>query len=148
MSSPPVTIGADASIADAAKIMVERRIGCVPVVDGSGNLLGLVTDRMFFPTPGGFGYTSGDLSQLAGMWLGDLANLEETVRSARSKHVREVMTTERISVHEDDPISGVAEQLVSDRVYHVAVVRGRKVVGIISRRDILKVFAAGNRQDR
>jgi CBS domain-containing protein len=121
--------------------MIEKRIGCLPVVDGSGNLVGLITDRAYFPTPGGFGYTSGDISQLAGMWLGDLSNLEEAVRAARSKRVRELMTTEHISVHEDDPVSGVAELLVNDRIYHVAVVRGRKVVGIISRRDILKVFA-------
>ena len=145
MSSPPVTVGPDSSIADAARIMIEKRIGCVPVVDASGNLLGLVTDRVYFPAPGGFGYTSGELSQVAGMWLGDLANLEETVRSARSKPVRDVMTTERVSVHEDDPISAVAALLIHDRVHHVAVVRGRNVVGVISRRDILKVFAGVDR---
>lgn len=141
MSSPAVTIRADASLADAARIMIEKRIGSLPVVDDSGNLVGLITDQAFFPTPGGFGYTSGDLSRLAGMWVGDLDNLEDAMRSARSKPVRDVMITGRVTVHEDDPISSVTQVLVDDRIHHVAVLRGKKVVGIISRRDVLKVFA-------
>ncbi len=43
MSSPPVVIGPDASVEDAALLMAERRIGCLPVVDGE-RLLGMITE--------------------------------------------------------------------------------------------------------
>jgi CBS domain-containing protein len=148
MSSPVVTIPAESSIADAARTMIEKRIGCLVVVDASsGDMVGLVTERSFFPSQGGFGYTSGDLSQLAGTWLGDLEDLEETVRAARSRPVSEVMSTDRVAVHEGDGLGDVASLLVSDRIHHVAVLRGKKAVGVISRRDLLKVFAGRDGQD-
>jgi CBS domain-containing protein len=43
MSSPPVTIGADASVQEAAKLMAERKIGCLPVLDGE-KFAGIVTE--------------------------------------------------------------------------------------------------------
>ena len=44
MSSPPVTIGADDDVAAAAKLVADRGIGCLPVVD-HGSLLGILTRR-------------------------------------------------------------------------------------------------------
>ena len=44
MSSPPVTIEADAPIEDAARSMAERKIGCLPVVDDAGGFVGLITE--------------------------------------------------------------------------------------------------------
>jgi CBS domain-containing protein len=43
MSSPPVVIGPDATIREAALLMADRKIGCLPVVEG-GRLIGLVTE--------------------------------------------------------------------------------------------------------
>ena len=43
MSSPPITIEGEKDLAEAARIIVERRIGCLPVIDDEGNLIGLVT---------------------------------------------------------------------------------------------------------
>jgi CBS domain-containing protein len=43
MSTPPVTIGPDASVGEAARIMAERKIGCLPVVQGD-RLVGLLTE--------------------------------------------------------------------------------------------------------
>ena len=44
MSSPAITITADAAIRDAARAMAERKIGCLPVVGSPGKLIGLVTE--------------------------------------------------------------------------------------------------------
>jgi CBS domain-containing protein len=43
MSAPPVTVGPDASVEEAACVMADRKIGCLPVVDGD-ELVGLVTE--------------------------------------------------------------------------------------------------------
>jgi CBS domain-containing protein len=43
MSSPPIVVGPDATVEDAARVMAERKIGCLPVVDGD-DLLGLITE--------------------------------------------------------------------------------------------------------
>jgi CBS domain-containing protein len=44
MSAPPIVIGPDASIDEAALVMAEKKIGCLPVVDDDGHLLGMVTE--------------------------------------------------------------------------------------------------------
>ena len=44
MSSPPISIGPDVPIRDAARIMAKRKIGCLPVVQDSGEVLGIVTE--------------------------------------------------------------------------------------------------------
>jgi len=44
MSEPPVVIDPDASIAEAASVMADRKIGCLPVVDSLGNLIGMLTE--------------------------------------------------------------------------------------------------------
>jgi acetoin utilization protein AcuB len=44
MSSPAITVGADAPVELAARMMAERKIGCLPVLDPDGRLVGLVTE--------------------------------------------------------------------------------------------------------
>ena len=44
MSAPAVTIGPDQTVEDAAKVMAERKIGCLPVVDVGDVLMGLITE--------------------------------------------------------------------------------------------------------
>jgi len=46
MSDPPITVTADTGVSEAARLMVEKKVGCLPVVDGK-RLIGLVTDTDF-----------------------------------------------------------------------------------------------------
>ena len=46
MSDPPITVTGDTGISEAARLMVEKKVGCLPVVDGK-RLIGLVTDTDF-----------------------------------------------------------------------------------------------------
>ncbi len=52
MSDPPITVTADTRISEAARLMVEKKVGCLPVVDGN-RLIGLVTDTDFLKVLGG-----------------------------------------------------------------------------------------------
>ena len=51
MSDPPITVTADTGISEAARLMVEKKVGCLPVVDGN-RLIGLVTDTDFLKVLG------------------------------------------------------------------------------------------------
>ena len=44
MSGPPIVIGPEAAVEDAARVMADRKIGCLPVVDRGNSLVGLVTE--------------------------------------------------------------------------------------------------------
>ena len=50
MTSPAITVGPDATLIEAAKIMVSHRIGCLPVVNDELQVLGIITERSFFPS--------------------------------------------------------------------------------------------------
>jgi acetoin utilization protein AcuB len=58
MSAPPFVIGPDASIDEAARVMAEKKIGCLPVVDGE-DLLGMVTETDVLRCVAGIGPDEG-----------------------------------------------------------------------------------------
>jgi CBS domain-containing protein len=58
MSAPPIVIGPDASIDEAARVMAEKKIGCLPVVDGE-DLLGMVTETDVLRCVAGIGPDEG-----------------------------------------------------------------------------------------
>ena len=58
MSSPPIVIGPDATIDEAARVMAEKKIGCLPVVDGD-HLLGMVTETDVLRAVAGIGPEEG-----------------------------------------------------------------------------------------
>jgi len=51
MSDPPITVTADTGISEAARLMVEKKVGCLPVVDGK-RLIGLITETDFLKVLG------------------------------------------------------------------------------------------------
>jgi CBS domain-containing protein len=142
MTSPAITIQSDASLADAAALMLSRRIGCLPVLDGSGDgkgrLIGLITDDSFFPREKQVPYTHERLGWLFGEWLGDIDQLDETLRSLRERPVTDGLIARR-PVAIDTPLPEIARRLLGEHLHHVAVVRDDEVVGVISRHDMAKL---------
>lgn len=105
MTAPVITVGPDASVGHIAEILTARRISAVPVVDGAGAVLGLVSER-------------------------DLL-----ARSGRA--AREVMTTSVITVTTDTDIEQVRRLLVDAPIRRVPVLSAGRLVGIISRHDLV-----------
>jgi CBS domain-containing protein len=138
MTPDPVTIGPDISVTDAAHLMVTRRVGALPVVlDGA--LVGLVTEgdlimqdaKVHFPTY---------LSLLGGYIFAPGASdrFESALRKAVGATVGDVMTTEPITVTPDALVSDIATLLVERDVARVPVVENDRVVGIVSKSDIVR----------
>jgi len=138
MTSPAITISSDATLADAAALILSRRIGCLPVLDANGRLMGLITDDSFFPREKQVPYTHERFTWLLGGWLGDMDQLDETLRGLRDRPVTDGLI-ERHSVSVDTPLAAIARQLLVERVHHVVVVQDDEVVGVISRHDMAKL---------
>jgi CBS domain-containing protein len=142
MVSPAITVGPDASVAETADILLENRISAVPVVNEKGALVGIVSE--------------GDLIRRAEIgtdrrrswWLELLASNNtiamEYVKSHASK-VSDIMTTWPITVGEETPLAEIADLLETRQIKRVPVVRDGKVVGIVSRANLLQAFAAMRR---
>ena len=111
MATEVISVQPSMTVQELANLLTERRISGAPVVDYRGMLLGIVSDA--------------DI-------LSRRRN-EETVRS--------IMTTDVIAVAEDESVQEIALLLSVKRINRVPVLRQGKLVGIVSRTDIVKAMA-------
>jgi CBS domain-containing protein len=143
MVSPVITVGPDASVVEVAEILLKNRISAVPVVDQAGTLVGIVSE--------------GDLMRRAEVgtdrrrswWLELIAGYETIVADYVKSHahkVSDVMTTWPVTVTEATPLAEIADLLEGRRIKRVPVMREGKVVGIVSRANLLQAFASMYRQ--
>jgi CBS-domain-containing membrane protein len=112
MSQSLVTIGPEAKIQEAIETLMRKKISGLPVVDVNDQLVGIITEFAL---------------------LAMAYDVE-----VRQEQVRKHMTTEVIAVHPDDPLSKIADTCIIHRVRRVPVVEAGRLVGLISRRDVLK----------
>jgi CBS domain-containing protein len=140
MTEGVMSIAGDATVLQAAELLVNTRVSAMPVLDGAGTMIGIVslTDLL----GGGHGSVLG--------WLREFAADERAAASLgyiRTVPVTDVMTPNVVVVADDASLLDVAELMHIRKVKHVPVVRDGGVVGMVSRIDILKAVishAAGD----
>lgn len=131
----------DTPVAEAAKLMAARGISGMPVVDRNGALVGTVSEVDLLRW-------HEDLPEKQQSWLGLLAEgtdlAPEFLEAIRAEHrkVENVMGRDPVSVAEDTPAREVARLIVERGIKRVPVLRDGKVVGIVSRADLVRAFAA------
>jgi CBS domain-containing protein len=138
MTFGAASIRPDASIEEAARLMVEQRVSGVPVVSSRGELLGVVTEGDLLRR------RSGDTAQDRPRWLELMLGSEKTdggPRLARLATVADVMSRPAVTVREDTTVQEVADILQQHGIKRVPVVKDGKVVGIVSRADLLRGVA-------
>ena len=128
-----VTVSGDATLDEAAGLMLQMDIGSLLVVDGRGHLIGILTDADFGvgPAPGA------GAPQVLGHRLQDEIPVSQIYRSAASRRVRDVMSAPVVTVDENASIDTVLARMFQSRIRHLPVVRGPIPVGMVSTRDLL-----------
>jgi CBS domain-containing protein len=138
MEKSVIAVGSDAGVSEAVRIMLQHKISGLPVIDAKGELVGIVTEGDFLRR------TETGTEVQRTRWLQLLAGTgrlaEEYVRS-HGRKVAEVMTTDVAAVSEDTELSAIVSIMEKRRIKRVPVVRDRKVVGIVTRADLLRGFA-------
>lgn len=125
MTPNPMTITPDTSFPDAFRIIQEKKIRHLPVVDEKGRLVGIVAQTdLWHASPS----TATTFSLFEVNYL--LANL----------HVREVMSSPPITVPEDAPLEEAARIMVENKIGCLPVMRNGTLVGMITETDIFKAF--------
>lgn len=138
MSLGAATIRSDASVAEAARLMLEYRISGLPVVDADGNLVGIVTEGDFLRRPEAG--TERRRPRWLELFVGSERLADEYVHS-HSRKVEDVMTRTVVTATEDTPVEEVIELMERHRIKRVPVVRDRKIIGIVSRANFLRAVA-------
>jgi CBS domain-containing protein len=133
-----ITVGPDTCVQDVARILLDARISGVPVVGADGKLRGIVSE--------------GDLMRRAEAgtgrkrpwWLLALTGrevlAEEFVRE-HSRKVADVMTRQVVTAAPDTPLSTIADLLEKNAIKRVPIVENGRVVGIVSRANLLQALA-------
>jgi CBS domain-containing protein len=143
MTADPVTAAPEMSVKDAAKMMVDKGIGALPVV-GDGELLGLVTEgdlimkdvKLEFPTY---------VHLLDGfiMYPPSTTRFEHELKKAVAATVGDVMTPDPVTVQASGSVEDLATLLVDRDVSRVPVLDGDQLVGIVTKSDVLRSIVGG-----
>jgi len=138
MTPDPVCISPDASIIDAIRLMLDRKFSGLPVVDARGSLVGIVTEGdLLRRTETG---TQRKRSRWIEFLMGGRLATEYVQTSGRK--VKDVMTSEVRTVTEDTPLEEVVHLMERHQIKRVLVVRDRKLVGIVTRANLLHALAS------
>jgi CBS domain-containing protein len=142
MTRHVVSISPNASIAEAAHMMLSNRISGLPVVGDQGDLIGIVTegDLLRRVETGTVHRRSRWLEFLIGP--GRLAS--EYVQS-HSRKVRDVMTPNPEAIGEDTPIENIVLIMEEKRIKRLPVIEGKKLIGIVSRANLIQALSTLSR---
>ncbi len=136
MTTPVVTVRPETPLKEVARLLVERRISGVPVVDADGRVLGVVSEADFLVREAGEARSPRHL-----LWW--FVAPRETVQSARLRSTTAggAMTSPAITIGPDRPLSEAAALMARSKVNRLPVVEAGQLVGIVSRADIVRAFA-------
>ena len=140
MVSPVITAGENETVRDVAKLLITKRISAVPVVDSSGELVGIVTEAdLLHRAEAG---TERPLSWWLSLLSGDRALADDYVKSHAVK-VKDVMTRDVKTAAPDTPLVEIADLFEAQHIKRVPIVtKGGDLVGIVSRANIIQAVAS------
>jgi CBS domain-containing protein len=139
MTREVVSIAPEASVMEAVRLMLQHKISGLPVIDASGSLQGVVTEGDFLRRVETG--TERKRSRFVEFLLGP-GRLAEDYVHASGRKVDEVMTPEPRTVGEDEPLEKVVHLMERYRVKRLPVLRGDKVVGIVTRQNLMRALAS------
>lgn len=139
MTRDVATITPDAPVLDALRLMLERRISGLPVIGEDGRLVGIVTEGDFVRR------AELDTERRRPRWLNFLlgpGRLASEYVGTHGRRTEEVMTRDVVAVDGDAPLAEVVDLMEKHGIKRVPVVHDGRLVGIVSRADLLRAFAA------
>lgn len=143
MTRPVITVTPETSIVEAANIMLQRHVSGLPVVDGGGKLVGVVSEGDFIRR------SEIGTGRKRGRWLRFILGPGKSAADFVHEHgrkVSEVMTKTPLTITEDTALAEIVDIMEKNHVKRLPVTRGDQVVGIVSRANLLQAVASLARQ--
>ena len=138
MTRQVITVAAGAAVLEAANIMLQKHISGLPVVNEAGKLVGIVSQGDFIRR------VEIGTQRKRGRWLkfllGPGREASDFVHE-RGRKVAEIMTPDPCTVTEDPTLEAIVELMERNRVKRLPVMRGDRLVGIVTRTNLLSAVA-------
>lgn len=144
MTKNVITLSPDMTVKEASEIFVNKKINGAPVVDNEQKVVGIVTDsdllmqdvKIHFPA---------SIQLLAGtILLGSERKFEEKFKKAVGSRVKDVMTEHVHTAEANDSLEDVATLMAEKDIGRIPIIEDRKIIGIVTKRDIIKTLARGD----
>ena len=145
MTSPVVSIEPDASIWQAVRIMLQRHISGLPVIDQKGGLVGIVTEGDFLRR------AETGTQRRRPRWLEYLigpGRLADEYTRSHGRKVSEIMTADPLTISEDTSVDEIVQLMEKRQIKRLPVVRDQEVVGIVSRANLMRLPASRATSDQ
>jgi CBS domain-containing protein len=142
MTKELITVSPQTEIAGAAKLLLEKRINGLPVIDESGKLVGilcqsdLVAQQKSIPIPSVYTLLESFIP------LTSLKRIDKEVRKIAALKVEQAMTPNPVTVGPETDIEDVARLMVDKKYHTLPVMEGDKIVGVVGKEDVLKTLLA------
>ncbi|MGL4796397.1 MAG: CBS domain-containing protein [Paraclostridium sp.] len=129
----------DDTIHDIAKILMQEKIGGLPVVDDDNRVVGIISEtdiikkEKHVDAPEFITFLQGVI------YLDDFKKIEKDIKDIAAVQVKDLMSKEVVRVYEDDTFDDIANIMIKQSINRVPVVdKDNKIKGIICRYDIIK----------
>lgn len=145
MTSPVITVGPQTPVQEIAALLLKRRISGVPVLE-DGELVGLVSEADLLHR-----HEIGTTRTAPGpRWLRLFSADRSAIDYVKShaRRARDVMTREVVSIAPDTPVAEIVALFETRGIKRVAVVRGKRLVGIVSRANLVRALAVKGRSKK
>lgn len=139
MSTKVVTVSPSTSVRDIAGLMVERHVSGLPVLNDNGTLVGMVSEGDLLRRP------EIGTQKHRRRWVSFFSGVDEQAREFTKSHALragDVMTEQVIHVSEETPLGEVVGLMEKHNIKRLPVLSDGKLVGIVSRADLLRALAA------
>ncbi|QIE47724.1 CBS domain-containing protein (plasmid) [Pseudohalocynthiibacter aestuariivivens] len=139
MTRNVITATADATVEEVTALMMANHVSAVPIIDEDGIILGLVSEGDLMRR------VEGATRAQKSWWLSLLYGSDATAGdfiAIRSRRVKDVMTRSVIVINPVTPVAEIARLLEEKRIKRVPVIKDGRIVGIVSRANLLQALAA------
>jgi CBS domain-containing protein len=139
MTRAVISVDPDATVLQAARLMLQRRISGLPVIDKAGKLVGILSEGDFLRR------RETQTERRRSRWLEFLMGPGKVAAEYTHSHgskVFEVMTSDAYTVGEDTPLEDVVELMERRRIKRVPVLRDNQVVGIVTRSNLMHAMVS------
>ena len=142
MTGDVITVSPDTEIVQVAKLLLTNRINGVPVVNDTGELVGilcqsdLIIQQKNIPIPSLFTLLDGFIP------LTSSKKLDKEVDKIMATKAADAMTVKPVTVHPDTEIEKIAALMVEKSYHTLPVVDGAKLVGIVGKEDVLRTLVS------
>lgn len=146
MNSDILTVREDMPLSDLSIFLVENEISGAPVLDETGHLVGVVSVMDIVRSEGEQLATEraaepSDFFLRDFHYAADLLGIRSiSIRPDNDMTARDLMTPTVFTIPEETPVDEIAKSMVVGRIHRILVTRNKRVVGIISSLDMLKLL--------